>query len=164
MGVFPHSDCNHYIIKKQVESLKVPVRGPELNDAFNVSFHEDIIDALSKVNTMQSDSANRRKADSPTTVPFARHGTKTKKAPKRELLRPTPQTLFLLCFQQMCSRLHKIPQPNNPDLLCLNKDMEILKQENFKLRAELDTMKDMEEQISKMKDEDSTYKDNANFL
>ena len=54
----------------------------------------------------------------------------------------------------MCSRLHKIPQPNNPDLLCLNKDMEILKQENFKLRAELDTMKDMEAQISKMKDED----------
>ena len=53
-------------------------------------------------------------------------------------------------FKKKCSRLHRIPQPNNSDLTGLNKDMETLKQQNVELKAELDNMKTMIVEIKEM--------------
>ena len=68
-------------------------------------------------------------------------------------------------FKNKCSRLHKIPQPHNPDLTGLNKDMEILKQQNVELKAELNTMKTMiveiKEELSDLKANHCKIKENC---
>ena len=85
-------------------------------------------------------------------------GQERRKLSKQKLPDQYPEPCFFFAFKRCkfknkCSRLHKIPQPNNSDLNCLKKDMEVLKQENIKLKAELDTMKVLKEKISKMNDE-----------
>ena len=53
-------------------------------------------------------------------------------------------------FKRKCSRLHEIPQPHNSDLTRLNEEMKTLQQQNIELKAELNTMKTIKEELKEL--------------
>ena len=136
--------------------------------------HQDIMDALSRapcihhsVGFCKQKKRCRFSHNSPNCKNWtgSEGSCQTKNCPDRHT-EPCLFFAFNKCkFKNKCSRLHKIPQPHNPDLTGLNKDMEILKQQNVELKTELNTMKTMiveiKEELSDLKANHCKIKENC---